>query len=246
MHPSIIHSEQPLTQQEETLFAELEAVIEANMKGFVLVGMALAKIRDQRLYRIQYPTFEDYLLRVWDMARARAYQLMEAADVHGNLKGFLENVNHGGQISLSENVNNCRQTDVNNCSQNDNVNRGTQTIEDILPQNEAQARPLTSFPPERQREIWLQVLDRASTDETRVTANLVIQVILDLERKELKERVKKHAERTDKEAILPPLVKTTYLALLQVVQNQNDEEWKGVGKPTMIGLLEDLLADLKR
>ena len=63
MHPSIIHSEQPLTQQEETLFAELEAVIEANMKGFVLVGMALAKIRDQRLYRIQYPTFEDYLLR---------------------------------------------------------------------------------------------------------------------------------------------------------------------------------------
>ena len=115
MHPSILPSEQPLTQQEETLFAELEAVIEANMKGFVLVGMALAKIRDQRLYRIQYPTFEDYLLRVWDMARARAYQLMEAADVHGNLKGFLENVNNCRQISLPENVNNCRQTDVNNC-----------------------------------------------------------------------------------------------------------------------------------
>lgn len=236
MHPSIIHSEQPLTQQEETLFAELEAVIEANMKGFVLVGMALAKIRDQRLYRIQYPTFEDYILRVWDMAARRAYQLMEAADVHGNLRDFLAKVDTE-KVSCPENV--------NNCSQNGSVQTWAQ-IDGLLPQNEAQARPLTSFPPERQREIWLQVLDRASTDETRVTANLIIQVILDLERKELKERVKKHAERTDKEAILPPLVKTTYLALLQVVQNQNDEEWKGVGKPTMIGLLEDLLADLKR
>lgn len=224
------NTERPLSQREETLLAELEAVIDTNMKGYVPVGLALKEIRDQRLYRISYPIFEDYVLQVWDMAARRAYQLIEAAEAYENLKDFLATAigDNCSQISLPE-----------------KVYHGTQTIEDILPKNERQARPLTEYSPEKQREIWLKVLDKASATDSKITANFIVQVILEIERKAIDDRVKKHADRTNKETALPPLVKTTYMALLQVVQNQNDEDWKAVGKPTMISLLEDLLADLK-
>lgn len=235
MHPLAINPPEPLSQREEKLLAELEAVIDANMKGFVLVGLALTQIRDQRLYRVQYPTFEEYVLRVWDMARRTAYQLMEATEVYGNLRNFLANVDTE-KISLPENV--------RNCAQNGSIQTWEQ-IDDLLPKNEAQARPLTLFTPEEQRVVWLDVLDKASATGTKITANFIIQVILERQRKEINDRVKKHADRTHKEKDLPPLVKTTYQALLQVVANQNDEDWKEVGKHRMIDLLEDLLASLK-
>ena len=232
MHPMLSNPEKPLSEREEKLLAELEAVIETNMKGFVLVGMALTQIRDQRLYRIQYPTFEEYLLKVWDMARKTGYRLIEAAEVHGNLKDFFEEAlsDNCSQISLPE-----------------NVSHGTQTIEDIIPKNERQARPLTLFSAEEQREIWLQVLDKANSTDSKITANFIIQVILERQRKATDERLRKHTDRAKKDGRinLPPLVQSTYIALLQVVQNQNNEDWKDIGKPTMISLLEDLLADLK-
>lgn len=221
--------EQPLSEREESLLAELEAVIETNMKGFVLVGMSLEQIQAERLYRVQYPTFEEYLLRVWDMARRTAYQLIAAAAVHGNLKDFFESA-FNEEIILPENVRNCAQTD---------------SIETLLPQNESQARPLAFFPQEEQREIWLEVLDKASATGTKITANFIIQVILERQRKATDRKIKQHHERAKKETTLPPLVNTTYQALLQVVQNQNDDDWQAVGKRTMIGLLEDLLKDLK-
>ena len=225
MHPMLNNPEKPLSEREETLLAELEAVIETNMKGFVLVGMALAQINEQRLYRVRYPTFEEYLLKVWDMARRTGYQLIEAAAVHENLKQLVEDVTHGRQ--------------------EDDVRHGAQT-EIILPQNERQARPLTLFEAEEQREIWLEVLDKANASGTKITANFIIQIILERQRKAIDERVKKHADRTKKDGkTLPPLVQSTYMALLQVVQNQNDEDWKSIGRSTMVSLLEDLLETLK-
>ncbi|WP_028319615.1 hypothetical protein [Desulfobulbus elongatus] len=230
MHPLINTTEQPLSQREAKLLAELEAVIDTNMRGFVPVGLALKEIRDQRLYRINYPIFEDYLLREWDMTKKHGYRLIEAADVHTNLKALLEEkVSHG---TLS--------------SSHENVNHGAQIIEDLLPQNERQARPLTKYTPEKQRQIWLQVLDKACATGARITANFVISVILEIEQRKIDDEVKKHADRTKKETDLPPLVQTTYQALLQVVVAQNDEGWQAVGKRTMIGLLEDLLETLKK
>lgn len=230
MHPMLSNPEQPLSQREEALLAELEGVIATNMKGFVLVGMALAQIKEERLYRVQYPTFEEYLLKVWDMARATAYRLIEAADVHANLKGLLESASEDNcsQISLPE-----------------DVTHGRQTVDVLLPQNERQARPLTLFAAEEQREIWLEVLDKASASGSKITANFIIQIILERQRKATERKIKEHHDRAKKETVLPPLVQTTYQALLQVVQDQNDEDWKAVGKQRMIGLLEDLLEDLK-
>lgn len=59
----------------------LEQTIEAGMSSFVLVGEALLEVRDSRLYRINYPTFEAYCKGRWRFSQPRAYQLMQAAEV---------------------------------------------------------------------------------------------------------------------------------------------------------------------
>jgi hypothetical protein len=45
--------------------AQCEGVIERGMKSFIEVGTALLKIRDERLYRENYGTFEEYCRKRW-------------------------------------------------------------------------------------------------------------------------------------------------------------------------------------
>jgi len=61
--------------------AACEAVIERGLATFVEVGEALLVIRDERLYRESHATFEDYCRERWSLSRARAYQLIGAAEV---------------------------------------------------------------------------------------------------------------------------------------------------------------------
>jgi len=70
-----------LTASESTALAEHEAVIERGIQTFYEVGIALADIRDRKLYRADYGTFEEYAEKRWQMSRPRAYQLIEAAAV---------------------------------------------------------------------------------------------------------------------------------------------------------------------
>lgn len=58
---------------------QYETVIEHGLTTFVEVGEALAAIRDARLYRAEYATFEDYCQERWSMGRRRADQLIGAA-----------------------------------------------------------------------------------------------------------------------------------------------------------------------
>ena len=82
-----------LTVQEKTELAELETIIESGMKSFLVVGRALLKIRDSRLYRDSHRTFDDYCRDRWGMTRMRASQLIAA-------------------VAVSENVNNCLQNEA--------------------------------------------------------------------------------------------------------------------------------------
>lgn len=70
-----------LTLNEKRTFAECERIIERGKQTFVAVGAALQKIRDQKLYREQYATFEDYCRERWGWSRQRAYQIISAAEV---------------------------------------------------------------------------------------------------------------------------------------------------------------------
>ncbi|MGW2044667.1 ParB/Srx family N-terminal domain-containing protein [Streptomyces sp. NPDC001858] len=70
-----------LTASESNALTEHEAVIERGIQTFYEVGMALADIRDRKLYRADYGTFEEYAQQRWNMSRTRAYELMSASAV---------------------------------------------------------------------------------------------------------------------------------------------------------------------
>ncbi len=59
--------------------AECERVIERGLKTFIEVGHALARIRQERLYRETHTTFEDYCRDRWEFDPSRARQLISAA-----------------------------------------------------------------------------------------------------------------------------------------------------------------------
>lgn len=75
---------------ETTKLFECETIIERGLKTFVDVGGALLEIRDLKLYRANYGTFEDYCQNRWGMSRPRAYQLIEAAETLSNLSTIVD------------------------------------------------------------------------------------------------------------------------------------------------------------
>lgn len=70
-----------VSEIERARLAQLEAVVERGMQTFVDVGLALAEIRDARLYRETHTTFELYLDERWAMSRAKGYRMIDAAQV---------------------------------------------------------------------------------------------------------------------------------------------------------------------
>lgn len=71
----------PADVREARRLADLEAVIHAGIASFVEVGDALLEIRDSKLYRVSFSTFEEYTRKRWGFTHQRASQLMTAAGV---------------------------------------------------------------------------------------------------------------------------------------------------------------------
>ena len=122
-----------LPPDESVELARHEAVIEAGLQTFVEVGSALLAIRDKRLHRATHHTFEDYCRERWSLTRSRAYRLMDAAQVVGNLSPIGDTP---GEVEESN-----------------------QLV--TFPQNEAQARPLASLEPDQQRAAWSEAVETA-------------------------------------------------------------------------------------
>ncbi len=70
-----------ITRDEIAELGQCETVIERGLATFVDVGTALASIRDGRLYRATYETFEDYCRERWGFSKRHANRLVEAAEV---------------------------------------------------------------------------------------------------------------------------------------------------------------------
>lgn len=87
-----------LTLSEKTKLAELEAIIKDGLMTFIDVGACLWEIRNSRLYRAEYGTFEQYCREKWQMTRAYAGSLIKAHEIVTNI----ENVNHGLQTPATE------------------------------------------------------------------------------------------------------------------------------------------------
>ena len=82
---------EPLSQREEELLVKLESSIEEHLKGFKIVGHALTIIKEEKLYRLNYDTFEEYCAVEWDLSRPRAYQLTDCYMVLNHLSTMVDN-----------------------------------------------------------------------------------------------------------------------------------------------------------
>lgn len=71
--------ESPLTESELELKAELEASIEEGLSSLERLARDLAEYRDLRLYRDEYASWEECVLKKWNMRRSRVQQLLAAA-----------------------------------------------------------------------------------------------------------------------------------------------------------------------
>lgn len=138
-----VMEERPLSKRELHRLEGLEAVIAVNFKGFVAVGKALAEIREERLYREKFKTFEEYCRNLWDVSHQRADQLIAAASVLDNLT----------TIVVKNNGDNLGTIVPKNDDDNDDPYA-------VLPINEAQARELARLEPEEQRRVWRELIDR--------------------------------------------------------------------------------------
>jgi hypothetical protein len=74
---------QPTTLEpvEKRQRCECEEIIRKGWDTFLEVGRALAAIRDKRLYRDRYATFDEYCQQKWDFSKTHANRLIEAASV---------------------------------------------------------------------------------------------------------------------------------------------------------------------
>jgi hypothetical protein len=71
--------EQVVSARETHPLAELEKTIARGKQRLLEMGLALGVIRDQRLYRREFGSFDDYCRAKWGCGRQRAYRLIKAA-----------------------------------------------------------------------------------------------------------------------------------------------------------------------
>lgn len=69
-----------LTSDEELELNRCEKEIEAGLQIFYKVGVALTTIRDRRLYRDSYRTFDQYLRDRWHFRRQHGYRLIDSVE----------------------------------------------------------------------------------------------------------------------------------------------------------------------
>jgi hypothetical protein len=80
-----IGTETELSTDESMELERCETIIERGLRTFFEVGTALLRIRELRLYRAEYATFEDYCQERWEMGRRYVNQIIAASQVRENL-----------------------------------------------------------------------------------------------------------------------------------------------------------------
>jgi len=82
--------EAALNVAEEAKLEQYESVIRQGLGGFILVGKALKGISDEKLYRANFKTFDDYCRQQWGLGKQYAYRLIDGYTITETLKSELE------------------------------------------------------------------------------------------------------------------------------------------------------------
>lgn len=77
--------ETALTKSEQAELARLCKVVDEGLSSFLAVGTALKQISEGRLYRATHETFEEFVKQRWNIQKAHAYRMMDAAEVSEDL-----------------------------------------------------------------------------------------------------------------------------------------------------------------
>lgn len=80
----------PMSQAELERRQELETIITKGLKTFMEVGQALREIREKRLWRDKYHSFEVYCQETWGKSRQWASQLIVASDTAEKLSTVVD------------------------------------------------------------------------------------------------------------------------------------------------------------
>ena len=83
--PTAFPSGSPLTTDERDSLADQEKIIHRGLRTFVEVGNALMAIRDNRLYREEFRSFDNYLEARWKLSRSHVSRLISGAAVASEL-----------------------------------------------------------------------------------------------------------------------------------------------------------------
>ena len=161
-----VDPDRPVTEAESDTLHECEETIRRNLGGFLDVGRALTRIRDDRLYRAKFKRFEDYCREVWDFGKAYAYKLIAGPAVVENLAA--STIGDGAKAEGGG-----------------RKGEGETTTPVVLPATESQVRPLTGLTPQEQVKVWQRVLDRAPRGADavpQVTAAIVESVVREVKK----------------------------------------------------------------
>jgi hypothetical protein len=87
MHTAFEHPPDviPLTAIEKSRLAELEGIVQTNLQTFLATGRALAEIRNRRLFRQEFATFEHYCKHRWGFSGAHGLDLVRSTEVAEHL-----------------------------------------------------------------------------------------------------------------------------------------------------------------
>jgi hypothetical protein len=187
MNPSPVKS---LTPSELAALAKHEAVIKRGLKTFAEVGTALLAIRDGRLYREQYATFEQYCQGQWKMTSRHANHLAATAVALSNLSPMGDKTAAAARHSTlgtmvpkttpaADPSNPLPMEDKGAATAGNSTSRPMGGVPAefarpasavVMPTNERQVRPLTKLPPAEQPKAWKAAVDTAKSAGRSVTA----------------------------------------------------------------------------
>ncbi|GAB2714745.1 hypothetical protein [Nocardia thraciensis] len=85
----------PLSDGEQAQLSACESSIGTLRLAFWAAGRALQIVRDGRLYRSDYATFDDYVEQRWDMQRSYAHKLIRAWPLAAKLHPMAPGINEG-------------------------------------------------------------------------------------------------------------------------------------------------------
>lgn len=139
-----------LNSVEQDRLTLCESIIEKGLNTFVEVGNALFEIRNNKLYRGSFTTFENYCKDRWNLKRQRAYELMDAAAV------------------------------VNTLSEISDKNESEIQTTIVIPSKESHAAALSKVPENLRTEVWEKVLEKNQSTGKVITAKMIDNISKEL------------------------------------------------------------------